>query len=252
MDLKQFLKKVEKYPEIVEEGNTYSLPRYEKFMEQVYKDRAINEALSNPEKLSGLRTEQTFLTPELNRAIEEANLAREGSEILAETKGADQRDITNVLAKILSNQLDSSLEQNRKVAETMEEEEELIKRMADKYGKLFGKKVNVRIFPRDEQPRLMGYVDKKDPSTINLSDRILASPVKDNTVFHEVMHTVYPGKTFAEDINQIPPDAKSYAEYLAKVQKDHFINDPVKDKEYKHGSPGMGYELFKKLAEILK
>ncbi|MEO0271695.1 MAG: hypothetical protein ABIM30_01225 [candidate division WOR-3 bacterium] len=256
MDLKKFLEQVKKYPEIKEEEKTYTLPQYENFIKKVYADQAIDEALNSPDKLTGLRTEKMFNLPELDKAMEEQNLAKEGSYLFAEKHGKDQRNMLNKLAEFLAEKLDPSLSQNKKVMETYEEAEDLVKRKTNLFSKLYDKNINVNIFPREKYKHLRGFVDKRDPNTINLSDRLLADPENASTILHEIMHTVYPSNTFGEDINQVPPDATSYHEYLAKVQKGHFENDPEemrkKGKQYKYGSPGVGYEIFKQLLEKLK
>lgn len=262
MDLKKLLS--QNVPEKVEEADgTYSLPRYEKFLEEVYKNvlRKMGDEslLTNVNtKLPEYSSKKVFENDELNKALEDERVREIGKKEETAKYRDDKRYLLDELMGIGEEIADTSLKQNKKVAFTEPEFEELALRrvkQAKDYFKDSPKEVKLAKykFTKDSGTwldNLEAFANPKE-NLIAISDKALYDKNAASIPFHEMAHLVAPFKTTIQNLKPKYEKDGSVAEILTKIDEGHF-NFKDQPSNYKYGDrPGLGYEVYKYLTNLL-
>lgn len=262
MDLRKMID--QSLPEKVEEADgTYSLPRYEKFLQEAFKNilRKMGEESLQTNlntKLPEYSSKQVFAVDELNKAIEDARVREIGAKEEWVKYGKDKRYLLNELMGIGEEIADPSLKQNKKVAASEPEFEELALRrvaQAKEHFKNAPKDVKLAKYKFTTNSgtwmdNLEAFADPRE-NLVAISDKALYNKNATSIPFHEIAHLATPAETTVQNLNPKLEKYDSIAQILTQIDKGHFKFED-QPTNYKYGDrPGLGYEVYKYLTNLL-
>lgn len=249
------------------ESDVYSMPRYEKFLENL-----ANQATKiDPESfidqapkdypLLYKRSEAVFPNTneslkKLNETINRQQLQDEAERIHKEGKTHDLRFLLDRLYGALEEKIDPNLEIFKKKEDlTIPELKEIFDRRLSEARKFWNLKkhpeleayeyVDKNQNPEIKYANLLAFVLRDLPNKVFLSDKILLSPDRYESVpFHEVTHFVKDAEDSVQK-NFYNREQEPIAKHLADTDKGHFISGDEEASKYQYGDPGLAYDLYK-------
>ena len=222
-------------------------------------DEALNQAADeaskdlNPSDLLLRNQESSYISP-IESVINDPK-AREHVYLkrLRDKSNVFPLDIANKLSEKLIDLKDSALNANDKFNPDLKEE--AIKRQYEMGKKVFKTNPKLKLEGKDEAYFVEngqaypyhGYMDQK-----NNTIRVNKDNAEKNTVFHEMMHTLYEPKA-AEDVNTYIPRDNNLADNISFLQNEHIDNkEQVRKDTGLNISLGENYELFRAIKEAIK